>query len=173
MISRISSFLILVSACIYAVDVQAQFGGNGISGGRRSGGYDRSSNSSGYKESVLPITFNSFDQLLARLQSLKTDLNLTPQQEGTWTQFEDKVTSYIEDLIRQKLKEQPSSIETIDGQPSGVAYLSLLVDKQRNKYTSLEDIELNAKKLNEILSPSQKIILNSRLPTIVVNEVGK
>jgi hypothetical protein len=173
MISRISSFLILVSACIYAADAQAQLGGNGIGGGRRSGGYDRSSNSSGYKDAALPITFNSSDQLLARLQSLKTDLNLTPQQEGSWMQFEDKVSSYIEDLVRQKIKEQPSSISATDGQPSGVAYLSLLVDKQRNKYTSLEDIELNAKKLNEILSPNQKIILNSRLPNIVVNEIGK
>ena len=171
--TRAPVWLVAMLLGLSRTTVFAQWGGGGMGGGRRGGGAsDRSYGGATSREASPEVNFNSSEQILGRLQGLKTDLQLTPQQEAVWMQFEDKVRAYIDDLVRQKIKEQPVPVNSSAAPMDGLLFLSALVDKERNRYTSLEEIEIQARNLNDVLKPDQKIVLNSRLPSIVVSEIG-
>jgi hypothetical protein len=51
--------------------------------------------------------------------------------------------------------------------------LSLMVDSTRNIYTSLEEIEIRAKDLHQVLTPQQKSIMDAKIQFIVVRDIGR
>jgi len=56
---------------------------------------------------------------------------------------------------------------------SGMSYVSKMVDSVRNRYADLEDIETAIKSLYQTLTPSQKILLDARIPSILVRDLGR
>lgn len=166
--------------CFLTLNAFAQFGGGmgGMGGSKRSGNYDRSSRSDNSRnqnpERVLESVNNS-DQLLTRLGSLQFDMKLTEEQLPNWSKFESKVRTYIEDLEREKIRSIPVPIgeASTTMNSSGISYVRKMVDTVRNRYADLEDIESAYKNLHVSLSPSQKIVLDARISSILVREIGR
>lgn len=166
--------------CFGSLNAFAQFGGGmgGMGGSKRSGNYDRSSRSDSSRnqnpERVVE-SLNNSDQLLTRLGTLQFDMKLTEEQMPNWSKFDSKVRTYIEDLEREKIRSIPVPIgETSTTMShSGISYVSKMVDSVRNRYADLEDIESAYKNLHLSLSPFQKIILDARISSILVREIGR
>ena len=169
--------------CILSLNAFAQFGGGmggmgGMGGGKRSGSYDRSSRSENPKNQNSERAYesaNSSDQLLARLGTLQFDLKLTEEQLPNWSKFDSKIRTYIEDLEREKIRGIPAPMAEaqIPTNFSGMSYVSKMVDSVRNRYADLEDIETAIKSLYQTLTPSQKIVLDARIPSILVRDLGR
>ena len=168
---------LLAAAC--GSSAFAQFGGGmggGMGGGRRSSSYDRGTRQDKPQDpsSVKSLEFNtSIDQILTRLGTLQFDLQLSADQLPHWAKFDDRLRLYLDDLSREKMK----TIPVVESQPmmvvNGLTYASKMVDAVRNRYANLEDIEVAIKALYQNLTPAQKIIFDSRLPFILVRELGR
>ncbi len=166
--------------CFLTMNAFAQFGGGmgGMGGGKRSSNSDRSGRSDYPRNQNSDRVFesvNNSDQLLTRLGTLQFDLKLTEEQLLNWSKFDSKVRTYIEDLEREKIRSIPIPVGEVSAVPSlsGMSYVSKMVDSVRNRYADLEDIESAFKSLHLSLTSTQKIVLDARIPTILVREIGR
>lgn len=171
--------LLFFGLCLTSLSAFAQFGGSigGMGAGKRSGSYDRgrSEASRAAANDNLIVSANNSDQLLMRLGTLQFDLKLAEDQVPAWLKFESKMHTYIEDLEREKIKTVPImpgesvGVATI----SGMSYVAKMVDAARNRYADLEDIESSVKGLYQVMTPSQRMIVDARIMTILVKEIGR
>ncbi len=152
----------------------AQFGGGGMGAGmgagmgRRGGmGQNHSDTSSNASNSIANSINPIPAQLTQELSSLEYDLRLTQDQVPQWMMFADKVRAYIDDQIRTKLKEQ-SIQASAQANPLGLQYLAQVVNTEQNKFSDLEDIQIQAKLLYPTLNADQKLLMDLRMSKIVV-----
>ena len=148
----------------------AQFGGGGMGAGmgRRGGmGQNHSDTSSNASNSIANPINPIPAQLTQELSSLEYDLRLTQDQVPQWMMFADKVRAYIDDQIRTKLKEQ-SIQASAQANPLGLQYLAQVVNTEQNKFSDLEDIQIQAKLLYPTLNADQKLLMDLRMSKIVV-----
>jgi len=91
-----------------------------------------------------------------RLERLKTDLRITPEQEPQWSAFSNSVMQQMEQLkaAHQGMKERPTKApERIDRQ----------VEMMKQRLASFEAIAQAAKTLYGALDPAQQQIADQRL----------
>ena len=142
--------------------------GGGMGGGmgrRGSMGQGRSDSSSA---STIANSANAIpEQLIQELATLEYDLRLTQDQMPQWLMFSDKVRSYIDDQIRNRLKEQ-SNQASIQEKALGLQYLNQIVTTEQNKFSDLEDIQIQAKLLYPTLNADQKLLMDLRMSKIVM-----
>lgn len=108
----------------------------------------------------------SYEQIDYRLSMLEDDLKLTSMQQRAWQAFAESVKTYANDLSRERTRNQPHTGEILSA-PSGLQHVSQAVDSARNRMTALELIETSAKSLYQDLTPDQKMLADSRIPTFV------
>lgn len=146
----------------------AQFGAGGMGGGRRGAmGQTHPDSSTNYNKSNVNPQNTLPEQLIQELSTLEYDLRLTPEQMPQWMMFSDKVRAFIDDQIRNKLKEQNNQSSAL-GQTLGLQYLLQLVVTEQNKYSDLEEIQTQAKLLYPQLNADQKLLMDLRMSKIVV-----
>jgi hypothetical protein len=154
---------------LLATSSLAQFGGGGMGAGmgRRGGmGQGRVDQSAG-NGTVVSNPMNLVpEQIVQELSTLEFDLRLSQEQLPQWMMFSDRVRAYIDDQIRMKLKEQNNSI-LAQGKSLGLQYLAQTVSAEQNKFTDLEDIEIQAKLLYPMLNSDQKLLMDLRMSKIV------
>jgi len=176
--------LLLISLVLPASDVLAQFGGMGGSGmGGGMGGGGRRGSGMGAGQSA-PSTQQPdrslctlgqvnadavpYELVDSRLNLLEADLKVTQDQDPRWREFATRVRAYAQLVERQHTAHG-------DAQPGGFApasvdslkYLAQTVDRARDRYTLLEDVETAAKQLYKTLDKDQKTLIDMRLPSIV------
>jgi hypothetical protein len=163
-------FILTIWLLALATSSFAQFGGGGMGGGmgRRGGmGQNHSDTSSNTSNSIANSINPMPEQLTQELSSLEYDLRLTQDQVPQWMMFADKVRAYIDDQIRTKLKEQ-SIQASAQANPLGLQYLAQVVNTEQNKFSDLEDIQIQAKLLYPTLNADQKLLMDLRMSKIVV-----
>lgn len=91
---------------------------------------------------------------------------MTPAQDAAWQSFSEKVRAYASDIARERARAMRSqSAEVNPG--SGLQHLGQTVDTARNRLAALEVVEVAAKGLYQTLTPEQKSLADTRIPTIV------
>ena len=175
--------LLLTAGVLLANDASAQFGGmggggmggmGGMGGGRSGRGMgsrnpeplDNARETRG-QPSALRADLWSYEQLDYRLNLLQVDLNLTQAEPiAAWLIFAAKVRDYGADQARDRAKSlqllSPGST-----QPSALEHVRQAVDTTRNALSALEDVEAATAALYLKLSPDQRALADSRIPTIV------
>jgi periplasmic protein CpxP/Spy len=91
-----------------------------------------------------------------RLERLKSDLRITPEQQAQWSAFSNSVMQQMEQLkaAHQSMKERPAKApERIDRQ----------VEMMKQRLASFETIAQAAKTLYASLDPAQQQIADQRL----------
>ena len=162
-------FVLMISLLASASSVFAQFGGGGMGGGmgRRGGMGQGHSDVSNNNSSSIANPANAIpEQLIQELSALEYDLRLTQDQVPQWLMFSDRVRAYIDDQIRNKLKEQSTQM-SVQGKTLGLQYLEQVVNTEQNKYSDLEDIQIQAKLLYPNLNANQKLLMDLRMSKIV------
>ena len=163
-------FILVISLLASATSVFAQFGGGGMGGGmgRRAGMGQGHSDASNNNSGAIANPANAIpEQLIQELSALEYDLRLTQDQAPQWLMFSDRVRAYIDDQIRNKLKEQSNQISA-QGKTLGLQYLEQVVNTEQNKYSDLEDIQIQAKLLYPSLNADQKLLMDLRMSKIVI-----
>ena len=181
---------LLLSAGIFLTDdALAQFGGmggggmggmGGMGGGRsgRGMGSRTPELSDGAREargqpSASRADLWSYEQLDYRLNLLQVDLNLTQAEPiAAWLNFAAKVRDHGADQARDRAKSlqllSPGSM-----QPSALVHVRQAVDTARNALSALEDVEAATAALYLTLSPDQRALADSRIPTIVAPRASR
>lgn len=150
----------------------AQYGGSGGMGGGRKGGGNGSQQSprkdpqSECNLSQTNADAVPFDLVESRLMILEADLKLTEPQYPVWQIFQKKVEAYAGEVAKQYAP-GASLLATNYQEMNGLKYLSQTVDRVRNLYVLLEDIEASAKQLYKRLATEQKSLLDMRMAAIV------
>ena len=109
-----------------------------------------------------------YELVESRLNLLESDLKPGQEQDPLWREFASRVRAYAQLVERQHTAHG-------DGQSGGFApatvdslkYLTQTVDRARDRYTLLEDVETATKRLYKTLSKDQKTLIDMRLPSIV------
>jgi LTXXQ motif family protein len=146
----------------------AQFGGRGglggIFGGTRGGRGDGANrqNQNSHVDRLVP---DSYEQTQHNLMMMKTDLQLTPEQEAPWSTFSDKVMVYASDLSMERARigipeSQRSAV-------TGLQYVDQATAGARNRVTELEDIRNAANALYGTFTPDQKKIADARMASVI------
>jgi len=94
-----------------------------------------------------------------RLEMLRADLKLAPEQEASWKAFADKVSALAADISRERGRLQAIT------QMKALQRIDQSVDVARNRLTALEDIASVAKALYGRLTTEQQSIADARLAT--------
>ena len=179
--------MLLISMVLPVSDALAQFGGMGGSGGSSGmgggmgGGRRGSGMGAGQSgQASQPVDRNQctlgqinadavpYELVEGRLNLLEADLKLSQEQDAAWREFASRVRAYAQLVERQHTAHG-------DGQPGGFAppavdslkYLAQTVDRARDRYTLLEDVETAGKLLYKALGKDQKTLIDMRLPSIV------
>ena len=151
MFSPIRLLLALLLAFASA-QAQAQFGG-----GRHGGSGSGSRQNAGSEPSeVTRMTPN--DQVRMQLNSVRSALRLSPEQNAAWQAYEDRVIELLEDMAR--VAEPPAG-------EGALKQIDRKVDVVRNRLAALEDLSDAARKLYASLSSDQKIVADRMLPGTV------
>jgi hypothetical protein len=170
--NRIRSLVSIgLMACLLGLtnNANAQWGGGGMGGGRRGGmGQGRSGNDSKTEQDKSMSASNSSDQILMRLDSLHSELQLDPVKEALWAQFADRFNRYIDFLVKEKITQVP-----FDSTLSATTHVSRVVDSARNRYTLLEDLEEKTRLLYSSLSQSQKLQFDAKIQSVVIKDIGR
>ena len=152
----------------------AQYGGSGgMGGGRKGMGSGNGSQQSPRKDPQGECNLSQtnadavpFDLVESRLMILEADLKLTEPQYPVWQVFQKKVDAYASEVVKQYAP-STSLLATNYQEVNGLKYLSQTVDRVRNRYVLLEDIEAAAKQLYKRLATDQKSLLDMRMAAIV------
>lgn len=144
----------------------AQFGGpggpGGVFGGRRGGDRDDFGRKGPPPRPVQQE--ESYELIEYRLMLLEEDLQLRAPQREAWQAFAERVRAYAGDLARDRARTMQPSAGAAGG---GVQHIEQAVDAARNRLTALEDVAAVAKSLYAVLSTEQKMLVDSRVATIV------
>lgn len=163
-----ASFLLMPNA-------YAQFGGGGGTGGggmpggaggARHGGGSKGCEREGGQEAGSTVAGGpdmvSADQLNYQLNDLQQDMRLTPDQTAAWRAFSDQVRALQTDVARERSR----GVSALGATPKGAGIMQAIrasVDRSRNRMTALEDLEMSAKALYELLQADQKAQADVRL----------
>jgi hypothetical protein len=144
----------------------AQFGRGlgGIFGGSRGGRGDGGNrqNQNSHVDRPAP---DSYQETQHNLMMMKTDLQLTPEQEATWSTFSDKVMVYASDLSMERARIGiPESQRTA---VTGLQYIDQATAGARSRVTELEDIRNAANALYGTFTPDQKKIADARMASVI------
>ena len=152
----------------------AQFGGGmgGGMGGRRRGS-TQSSQRPPANEAQNLCTLGQvnadavpFDLVDTRLMMLEADLQPSKEQQPGWQDLTKHIRAYAAEIERQhspNTRDNATSYQSIDS----IKYITLTVNRSRNRYTLLENIETSFKRLYKTLTPSQKTLVDMRISSIV------
>jgi hypothetical protein len=167
-------------------DALAQFGGmggvgmGGMGGGRNGRGMgsrnpepSESARETRGQPAAVRADLWSYEQLDYRLNLLQVDLNLTQAEPiAAWLNFAAKVRDHGADQARDRAKSlqllSPGSM-----QPSALVHVRQAVDTARNALSALEDVEAATAALYLTLSPDQRALADSRIPTIVAPRASR
>ena len=143
----------------------AQFGRGlgGIFGGARSGrGGENRQNQNSQVNRLEP---DSYQETQHNLMMMKTDLQLTPEQEAPWSTFSDKVMVYASDLSMERARSGiPESQRTA---VTGLQYIDQATAGARSRVTELEDIRNAANVLYGTFTSDQKKIADARMVSVI------
>jgi len=143
----------------------AQFGRGlgGIFGGARSGrGGENRQNQNSQVNRLEP---DSYQETQHNLMMMKTDLQLTPEQEAPWSTFSDKVMVYASDLSMERARSGiPESQRTA---VTGLQYIDQATAGARTRVTELEDIRNAANVLYGTFTSDQKKIADARMASVI------
>jgi hypothetical protein len=156
--------VVLAGAVLPAADACAQTGMGGR-GGRYNNNSQGNNPSGSVVQPMAPADPNSYGQIDYRLTLLRDDLKLKPEQMAAWQSFAGKVRSLADDMARERERGMTASANTA---LNGLQYIGQAVDTERNRTAGLEDVEASAKALYRILTPEQKALADTRVPTIVL-----
>ncbi|OYT93355.1 MAG: hypothetical protein CFE43_03670 [Burkholderiales bacterium PBB3] len=173
--------LFSLAACALATSLllmptaYAQFGGAGGggmpgSGGARHGGAskgcEREAGKEGSKEAgpagAGAPDMVSADQLNYQLNALQVDMRLTQEQATAWSAFASQVRALQADAARERSR----GVSAVGATPTGSGSMQAIrasVDRSRNRMTALEDLEMSAKALYDLLQVDQKAQADLRL----------
>ena len=104
----------------------------------------------------------SADQLNYQLNALQVDMRLTTEQTAVWNGFADRVRALQADAARERSR----GVSAVGAGPAGSGSIQAIrasVDRSRNRMTALEDLEMSAKALYELLKADQKAQADLRL----------
>ncbi len=165
----------LAASLMLMPDAHAQFGGGGGAGGgmpggggggARHGGGSKGCEREGAKEAgpagAGAPDLVSANQLNYQLNTLQVDMRLTPEQAGAWSGFADRVRALQADAARERSR----GVSAVGATPTGSGSMQAIrvsVDRSRNRMTALEDLEMSAKALYDLLQADQKAQADSRL----------
>ena len=153
----------------FATEPMAQFrggvpGGGGFPGGGSRGGarggegdYGKGPRPGGEQRPAIQEDAVSLAEY--RLELLRTDLKLTPDQAPLWKTYADKVSALAADMSRERGRMQATL------QMKALQRIDQSVDVARNRLTALEDIASAAKALYSRLTPEQQSLADTRLAT--------
>ena len=162
--------VVIIALVFGATDSFAQFGGSrggmgGMSGGSRGGGRDQNSKQDNRNNSQPQQAVDSYEQTEHRLQLMEEDIPLQPDQRPLWDSFAGKVRAYASDLARARARERTPPAE--GGTASGVHFVEQIADAARSRATALDDIAIAAQALYDKLAPTQKVLADARIVTLV------
>ena len=154
--------VVLAASFAFAVpDLLAQFPGGKPTGRTRGGA------PSGGIQAPRPGTDGNITELVEfRLNLLEEDLRLTDNQQRSWVPYAERVRALAADIARDRA---PS---TSFAPPTAMQQMNRAVDIARNRLTALEDVSATAKTLYDGLSPAQKMLVDSRLASILTLLAG-
>jgi len=164
---RMGAYLLIV-AMTAATDAIAQFrggvpGGGGMPGGGARGGRDgqmgRDQRPGGEQHPAVQEDLVALAEY--RLELLRVDLKLAPNQESSWKTYADKVSALAADMSRERVRVQSTL------QMKSLQRIDQSVDVARNRLTALEDIAAAAKTLYAHLAPEQQSLADARLATTI------
>lgn len=152
----------------------AQFGGSGGMGaGRKGMGGGNSGQQAPRKDPLNECNLGQtnadavpYDLVQGRLMMLEADLKLNAAQYSVWQIFQKKVDAYASEVARQRTP-ITTSLATNYQETDGLKYIHQTVDRVRNRYVLLEDIESAAKNVYKTATAEQKGLLDMRMPSIV------
>jgi Sec-independent protein translocase protein TatA len=143
----------------------AQFGRGlgGIFGGARSGrGGENRQNQNSQVNRLVP---DSYQETQHNLMMMKTDLQLTPEQEAPWSTFSDKVMVYASELSMERARIGIS--ESQRTAVTGLQYVDQATAGARTRVTELEDIRNAANVLYGTFTSDQKKIADARMASVI------
>ena len=143
----------------------AQFGRGlgGIFGGARSGrGGENRQNQNSQVNRLVP---DSYQETQHNLMMMKTDLQLTPEQEAPWSTFSDKVMVYASELSMERARIGIS--ESQRTAVTGLQYIDQATAGARTRVTELEDIRNAANVLYGTFTSDQKKIADARMASVI------
>ena len=166
---RLGSCLLLVAMAMAMAtgEATAQFRGGmpgGAMRGSRDGQMGRDQRPPGEQRPAVqedPVGLAEY-----RLDLLRTDLKLAPEQEALWTVYADKVSALAADVSRERARLQATL------QMKSLPRIDHSVDVARNRLTALEDIASAAKAFYARLTPAQQSIADERLATVLPTSPG-
>jgi hypothetical protein len=159
---KILAVLLMVVMAAAAASAMAQIRGGVPGGGSRGsrdgqGGYGRDQRPGGEQGPAIQEDAVSLTEY--RLQLLREDLRLTPEQQLPWKAYADKVIALAADLSRERGRLQTTL------QMKALPRIDQSVDVARNRLTALEEIASAAKALYGQLAPEQQSLADTRLAT--------
>jgi hypothetical protein len=172
--NRLLMALVAIALVFGATRSFAQFGGSrggmgGMTGGSRGGGSRDQNKQDNRNNSQTQQAVDSYEQTEYRLQLMEEDIHLQPDQRPLWDSFSSKVRAYASDLARARARERTPPADT--GNASGIHFVEQTADSARNRATALDDIAMAAQALYDKLAPTQKVVADARIVTLVAPQV--
>jgi hypothetical protein len=140
-----------------------------MTGGSRGGGSRDQNKQDNRNNSQTQPALDSYEQTEYRLQLMEEDIHLDSAQRPLWDSFSSKVRAYASDLARTRARERTPPADT--GNASGIHFVEQTADSARNRATALDDIAMAAQALYDKLAPTQKVIADARIVTLVSPQV--
>ncbi len=158
----VSAFALLLGIA-FTLDALAQFPGGGTGGGRR--GSRSGDTSRGTVQTPQPSMGEGADLLEYRLGMLEEDLKLTPTQMKGWDAYADRMRDMAADALRERSKGASASSSITP--PNALQQVNRAMDSARDRLTALEDIAAATKQFYEMLGAEQKMLVDSRMPSLL------
>jgi len=161
----IAAFAVAMILTVGKAESLAQFGRGlgGIFGGARSGrGGENRQNQNSQVNRLVP---DSYQETQHNLMMMKTDLQLTPEQEAPWSTISDKVMVYASELSMERARIGIS--ESQRTAVTGLQYIDQATAGARTRVTELEDIRNAANVLYGTFTSDQKKIADARMASVI------
>ena len=157
-----ASGLIFFLTVVFTLDALAQFPGGGTGGMRRG---SRGESGRGTIQPPQQSMNNEGGELLEfRLGMLEEDLKLTPVQLKLWDNYADRMREMAADAQRERGNGRPSPAVAA---PNALQQINKSLDAARDRLTGLEDVAAAAKQLYDALGTEQRMLVDSRMPTLL------
>lgn len=96
----------------------------------------------------------------ARLDKLKADLKITPEQEKAWQGFADQSKKQIEQMQAMRTQFQPPAANATPATlPSTPERMEKAIEFMKQRLTHMEEMNASMKNLYATLTPDQKTII--------------